>query len=123
MKIINDTLGHRKGDEVLIEAAAIFKEIFRQSDVIARMGGDEFAVLALETSLVPREAPDVLTDRLQQCIAVHNTRPYRDYSISMSIGVVLHDLNTPCFIDELMSRADALMYEQKKRKREQSSGR
>ena len=122
LKIINDTQGHRKGDEALIEAAAIFKEVFRESDVIARMGGDEFAILALETSLVPREAPGVLTDRLQQCIALHNARQDRDYTISMSIGVVFHDLSTPCFIDDLMSRADALMYEQKKRKREYQSG-
>ncbi len=122
LKIINDTKGHRKGDEALIEAAAIFKEVFRESDVIARMGGDEFAILALDTSLVPREAPGILTERLQQCIALHNARQDRDYTISMSIGVVFHDLNTPCFIDDLMSRADALMYEQKKRKREYHSG-
>ncbi len=77
------------------------------------MGGDEFAILALETSLVAPEAPGVLTDRLQQCIALHNARQGRDYTISMSIGVAFHDLSTPCFIDDLMSRADALMYEQK----------
>jgi diguanylate cyclase (GGDEF)-like protein/PAS domain S-box-containing protein len=122
LKIINDTWGHRKGDEALVEAAAIFREVFRESDVIARMGGDEFAILALETSLVPREAPGVLTDRLQQCISLHNARRDRDYTISMSIGVAFHDLSTSCLIDDLMSRADALMYEQKRRKREHQAG-
>jgi diguanylate cyclase (GGDEF)-like protein/PAS domain S-box-containing protein len=122
LKIINDTWGHRKGDEALVEAAAIFKEVFRESDVIARMGGDEFAILALDTSLVPREAPRILKDRLHRCISLHNARQDRDYTISMSIGIAFHDLNTPCFIDDLMSRADALMYEQKKQKREYQSG-
>lgn len=117
LKNINDTYGHKKGDEALMEAAAIFSEVFRKSDVIARMGGDEFAILALETSSSPRETPAVLTDRLQQCIDRHNDRANRDYTISMSIGIVSHDPETPCFIDELMSRADALMYEQKRQKR------
>jgi diguanylate cyclase (GGDEF)-like protein/PAS domain S-box-containing protein len=121
LKIINDTLGHRKGDDALVEAADIFREVFRQSDVLARMGGDEFAILALETSSSPRETPAVLTDRLQRCIDRHNAQANRDYPISMSIGIVFHDPEPPCFIDELMSRADALMYEQKKRKREYKS--
>jgi len=47
MKRINDTLGHKKGDEALVDAANIFKKVFRGSDIIARIGGDEFAVLAL----------------------------------------------------------------------------
>ncbi len=119
LKIINDTLGHRKGDEALIEAAAIFREVFRQSDIIARMGGDEFAILALETSSSPRGNPAVLTERLQRCIDLHNARVNRDYAISMSIGIVSHGPDTVSFIDELMSQADALMYEQKRRKRKE----
>jgi diguanylate cyclase (GGDEF)-like protein/PAS domain S-box-containing protein len=121
LKTINDTFGHRKGDEALIEAADIFREVFRQSDIIARTGGDEFAILALETSLTPLEAPGILTNRMQKCIAVHNTRQNRDFPISMSIGVVSYALDTTCCLDELMSRADALMYEQKKRKRKYKS--
>ncbi len=117
LKSINDTHGHRKGDEALIETAAIFAEVFRESDVIARMGGDEFAILALETSSWPRDTPAVLTDRLQKCIDRHNDRENRDYTISMSIGIVFRDHDTPCCIEELMSQADALMYEQKRSKR------
>ncbi len=117
LKIINDTLGHRKGDEALTEAADIFLQVFRQADIIARMGGDEFAILALETSSSPRETPAVLTERLKRCIDSHNARANRDYAISMSIGIVSHDPDTPCVIEELMSQADALMYAQKRQKR------
>lgn len=115
MKRINDTRGHKKGDEALIEAADIFKEVFRGSDIIARIGGDEFAVLALGAS---KEYPDVLGQRLQHCIDLHNARgKKRGYEISMSVGMTYHDPEKPCTIDELMSRADDLMYEQKKIKR------
>ncbi len=47
MKFINDNLGHRAGDDALMETAALLKEVFRESDVCGRIGGDEFAVLAL----------------------------------------------------------------------------
>jgi len=114
MKRINDTLGHKKGDEALVDAANIFKKVFRGSDIIARIGGDEFAVLALGAS---KDYPDVLGQRLQHCIDIHNARKKRGYDISMSVGMTYHDPEKPCTIDELMSRADDLMYEQKKIKR------
>ena len=48
LKWINDTLGHEEGDKALIEAATVFKETFRTSDIIARLGGDEYAALAVD---------------------------------------------------------------------------
>lgn len=111
MKTINDTMGHKKGDEALIDAARILKKVFRGSDIIARIGGDEFAVLALGAS---KEYPDALEQRLQHCIDVHNARKRKSYDISMSIGLAYYDPEKPSTIDELMSRADELMYEQKK---------
>ena len=48
LKWINDTLGHEEGDKALIEAATVFKETFRTSDIIARLGGDEYAALAID---------------------------------------------------------------------------
>jgi len=111
MKMINDTMGHKKGDEALVDAARILKKVFRGSDIIARIGGDEFAVLALGAS---KDYPDALGQRLQHYIDLHNTRKKRGYDISMSIGMAYHDPEKPSTIDELMSRADELMYEQKK---------
>ena len=82
-------------------------------DIIARMGGDEFAVLAPEASL---EYSDMFKNRLQDRLAVHNSREGRGYNLSLSIGMVYHDPSTASSLDELISRADSLMYEQKRRK-------
>ena len=113
MKQINDHLGHAKGDEALIEGADVLKAVFRESDILARVGGDEFAVLALGSS---REDSDILKDRLQQQMDLHNSRGGRDYHLSISIGIAYKESDSSVSIDELMSRADALMYEHKKSK-------
>lgn len=88
--------------------------VFRESDIIARIGGDEFVVLVSREAV---ENPDIIENRLQQHIDAHNANEDRDYIISMSIGVVYKDPGKPSSIDELISKADALMYEQKKHKR------
>jgi diguanylate cyclase (GGDEF)-like protein len=113
MKQINDTFGHREGDLALIETADILRATFRESDVLARMGGDEFAVLALETSPL---ACDVLIDRLRRQVADRNSRGHRPYVLSFSLGSTRHAAGTPCLLDELLARADGLMYEQKRRR-------
>ena len=113
MKSINDNLGHKKGDNALIEVASILKNVFRESDIIARIGGDEFAVLGLVA-----EKSDIvaLESRLQEQIDLHNAYENRDYTISLSVGIACGDPENRYSIDDLMSRADQLMYEQKRRK-------
>jgi len=114
MKEINDSLGHKKGDEALMETADILRIVFRESDIIARIGGDEFAILALE---VPDETVEVLMERLQNQIDFHNAREDRKYRISISIGTSYFDPGSPSSIDDLMTRADERMYEHKRSKR------
>jgi len=113
MKWINDTLGHQAGDRALVETANILKETFRESDIIGRMGGDEFAVLAIGST---DENPEVLTARLRDNIAAFNKLGTPDYHISLSIGIVRYDPENPFSLDELLARADQLMYEDKKKK-------
>jgi diguanylate cyclase (GGDEF)-like protein len=113
MKQINDTFGHREGDLALIETADILRATFRESDVLARMGGDEFAVLALETSPM---AADALVERLRRQVGERNSRGHRPYALSFSVGSTRHAAGTPCLLDELLARADGLMYEQKRRR-------
>ena len=113
MKSINDNLGHKKGDKALIEVASILKEVFRESDIIARIGGDEFAVLGMA---VQESDVDAFQKRLQEQIDIHNARDNRDYQISLSVGAACSDPENRYSIDELMSRADTLMYEQKRNK-------
>ncbi len=111
-KVINDTWGHQQGDEALIAAADIFRETFRGSDIIARMSGDEFAVLLIDTH---EKNISVVNERLQQNIEAFNRRSEARYKLSISTGIVIYDGKRP--IDDLLKAADALMYEEKLRKK------
>lgn len=117
MKQINDTLGHEDGDKALIEAAFVFKEAFRSSDIIARMGGDEFAILAIDTEEIN---PAIIINRLQNRIDAHNKEPERKYMLSISTGYSIYDPENKSSIDELMASADKMMYAQKKNKKSNS---
>jgi diguanylate cyclase (GGDEF)-like protein len=110
LKQINDTLGHHEGDLALIKIADVLRETFRESDIIARIGGDEFVVLALETDGVSAE---ILITRLQESLEARNARGDRRYKLSLSVGIARYDPKHPCSIDELLARADRAMYEQK----------
>ncbi len=113
-KCINDRSGHETGDKAIVEVAAILREVFRKSDIIARIGGDEFAVLGIEYTT---QDFGILEGRLQNQIDRHNAMENKEYQISLSVGMVCGDSEHPYSIDELMSRSDALMYEQKRIKR------
>ncbi len=113
-KFLNDTFGHQEGDRALIEAAEALEETFRESDIIARIGGDEFVVLAVETNGSPAE---VLIHRLQENLAARNARGGRRYELSFSVGLARYDPERPCSIEELLAQADRVMYEQKQDKK------
>lgn len=113
MKSINDTLGHKGGDRALIEVASILRKTFRESDIIARMGGDEFAVLGIITA---NSGIHLFENRLQEQIDLHNAQKNRDYALSLSVGSACRDPENLHSIDALMSMADKLMYEQKRSK-------
>ena len=112
LKLINDTWGHQKGDEALIEAATILKEVFRESDIIARIGGDEFALLVSET---PTTYASNVKLRLQRQIEQRNASANREYRISLCTGVAHYDPHNPVSLDKLISIADSAMYENKRR--------
>ena len=114
LKGINDSLGHLEGDRALMRTAEVLKEAFRSSDIIARLGGDEFVLLA---SVGKDESAESLTERLQQKIALANAQRNRPYDLSISIGVAHYDPDEACTIEELMGRADRVMYEEKRKKR------
>jgi len=115
LKQINDNLGHKAGDRALTDTAMILRQTFRDSDIIARMGGDEFTVFL--TTGVDAEG---LPSRLKKNINDHNKKAERPYKISMSIGLTRYDPEKPCSVDELLATADSLMYKQK-RDRKQGS--
>ena len=113
MKKINDTFGHKEGDQALVDASQILRETFRESDIIARIGGDEFAILAmnrLETSA------EKLISRFEQVLNEHHLQTKRSYTLSLSLGIAYFDPKNPCSIDVLLAQADKLMYENKLKK-------
>jgi diguanylate cyclase (GGDEF)-like protein len=113
LKAINDTFGHREGDIALIETADLLKETFRESDIIARVGGDEFVVLAMESTGQP---DGQWAARLHEQLRARNARPERHFPLSLSMGVAYYDPEFPSPLDDLLHRADSLMYEEKRRK-------
>ena len=114
MKRINDTLGHSEGDRALVDIAQVLKKTFRESDIVARFGGDEFVVLSLET---PESGAGILTDRLNEHMTYHNRHADRPYELSVSIGIARYDPAKPVDLHDLIVRADNMMYEQKKAKK------
>jgi len=110
MKWINDTLGHSCGDSALIDVAYALRRTFRDSDIIGRIGGDEFAVLATEADPA---SVQLLRDRLREHLAPHFTGEYGPGSLSVSIGAAPYDPGNPCSLNELLERADRSMYENK----------
>jgi len=114
LKWINDTLGHEEGDKALIETATVFKETFRTSDIIARLGGDEYAALTVD---ITEAKSELFTARLQSLIDTQNNQKNRRYRLSISVGCSYYDSENPCSLDELMAHADKLMYEQKQNKK------
>lgn len=114
LKWINDTFGHPEGDRALIETADLLRDTFRESDIVARIGGDEFVVLAFET---PGMSAELFGARLTIALAARNARPERRYPLALSMGVASYDPAIPCAIDDLLERADQLMYADKHGKR------
>ena len=119
MKQINDNLGHLEGDYALTDTADILKKTFRDSDIIARLGGDEFAVLAIVPCGIDSE---ILAMRFADQLEAHNAGGHRPYQLSISVGIVHHNPKTQISISDLLTQADAAMYEQKRHKRENTAG-
>ncbi len=113
LKGINDTFGHNIGDQALRDTADVLRRSFRSSDIMARIGGDEFAILCMAT-------PGPLQERaghlLQANIAAHNLSALRSYRLSISFGVTSYDPADACSLEELLKRGDRLMYQHKKKK-------
>ncbi|MCL4477056.1 MAG: GGDEF domain-containing response regulator [Nitrospirae bacterium] len=119
LKAINDTLGHQEGDMALVDTANLLKATYRESDIIARIGGDEFVVIPVGSA---GDDIEIITARLQKNLDHHNATEHRNYTLSISIGIAYYDTENPSSIDELLAAGDRLMYEQKKIKRGVSSG-
>jgi two-component system cell cycle response regulator len=110
LKAINDSFGHREGDLALVRAADALKDVFRESNILARVSGDEFVVLAMDLS--PRYQQTVLA-RLQKSLNKLSAGETR-YELFLGVGAAWFDPRHPVSVVELMEQADRAMYERKR---------
>jgi diguanylate cyclase (GGDEF)-like protein len=119
LKTINDTMGHQEGDQALVVVATILMDTFRSSDIIARIGGDEFVALQMKN---PDNSMTISSDRLQETLTNRNLKSQKPYKISLSLGSVVYNPEQPTSLEQLLAEADAKMYEQKKSKNSKNNG-
>lgn len=113
MKLINDHYGHPAGDRALIATAQLLSDTFRGSDVVARMGGDEFAVVTTESN---GHGPAPIIARLETAVGRYNAQHPADPPLSISCGAVFFDPEQETPLDALLEEADRIMYANKRAK-------
>lgn len=112
LRSVNDSFGAREGDRALVRTADVLEEVFRDSDILARLGGNEFGVLALDAS--SRNEQTIL-DRIAKKLRKANEEEPQ-YALSLSIGVARFDPLGGGNLGDLMMQADQAVYEKKRSK-------
>jgi diguanylate cyclase (GGDEF)-like protein len=117
MKKINDTFGHQEGDNALKDTASLLRSTFRDSDIICRYGGDEFAVIVIDDSPKTGERNGDVhypSERLHAAVDDFNRTSTRNFKLSLSTGVSHYDPANPISLQALLETADKGMYQAKR---------
>lgn len=117
LKFINDNFGHKEGDKVIISTASILKKTFRESDILARIGGDEFVVLTIDTTYGTSEA---IIKRLHENFEQYNKVYRHNYHLSVSTGISIYSSNSVYSVYDLLDSADKMMYHHKRKRNHRS---
>jgi diguanylate cyclase (GGDEF)-like protein len=111
LKPINDGLGHAQGDRAIKDAAQVVKSIFREGDLVARIGGDEF--VAFLPNFTP-SAREPFLERLAAATRSYAERAARPFRLSLSADLTFVDWDDPPSLEALLAAADRKMYERKR---------
>jgi diguanylate cyclase (GGDEF)-like protein len=111
LKVINDTWGHQAGDQAIAATAALLRCTFRESDIVGRVGGDEFLAIAVDADAA---AVHRVQKRLIQALAAHNRRQTSPFILSFSIGSSVLIPPAGPTLAELINRADVELYRAKR---------
>ena len=114
MKQINDQFGHQEGDFAIKQAGKYLKESLKEADVVGRIGGDEFAVVAV----IKNENLAVeIRDRIILRSKLFNQGSDKPYYVEMSIGYVVYKWREDLELNQMLSAADLMLYKNKAKKR------
>ena len=114
LKQINDHYGHAEGDYSILKTAEILKKTFRESDIIARIGGDEFVILHVDAG---EDNAQGITQRLEENLKEFNQGNTRPYEISLSFGVTYFNPSGAISLEDVLKEADEQLYHQKMEKK------
>lgn len=107
-KAINDNLGHKAGDDVLIAVANVFKKAVRSTDLLVRMGGDEFLIVLDQTD---RDSARILAERL--CVAIDSLEIWANDTTKLGVSIGLSEMKSKERVQEWLERTDDILYHSK----------
>lgn len=114
LKVVNDTFGHLEGDKLISGVSLVLKKCFREKDIVARIGGDEFMAILPDCEA---EMAELFKKRLETMLLEYNESIPEDYlklSVSSGFAVAENKVKT---IESLMQKADELMYQEKRNRK------
>lgn len=117
LKTINDSFSHEDGDFAIKNAAKILHDSFRSSDVIGRIGGDEFSVLAMVENAGSDEIASIVRSRINESTVNFNAAHNKPYIVHMSVGVYAFKCGKDVELSKILAKADDVLYEEKKKKK------
>ncbi len=113
LKIVNDSKGHDEGDNLIKGAAEVLLSAFRAGDIVARIGGDEFAILLVRTD------NDAAREAIKRIKGYENDHHLGTFAKSLSLGI--STANRPSELFESMKTADQLMYKDKSERKQKKT--
>jgi len=118
LKIVNDTYGHEEGDFLILTSTRFIKESIRETDILCRLGGDEFFAILRECTI---EQAEKIWQKAVEKINNFNNKKLKPYQISLSRGFIQYSAGDDKTADQLITEADARMYTEKEKYKKSSN--